>query len=391
MATDAGKYNGSNYRGNGSLREGFSHGLFLEDVSEKIPDRSVVFVADELSETEDGFSSEEEWATLYGSGGGRGILGVLDRDSPTPPPCAEAPNTSGESKGGEGPKDSHSLPRTANGKKDAHASEGWWGGEAWGGEPRASGADQMASTYLVICRRGGGLEVHACQGRGKESSTRLVFRASKAVQAPPTLWNELLAPPISTSESDAEASPDDGDPALGESEIGDLRRRSDNDEAEGGRGLSVATGVLVANGRRMERGDGSAASNGSTAREVGREKKPPMEGDVSSVAPVPSTEGAKDGVGSGVTAVGYEGEDDEVMSLAVSDVLVHPVGAVDGPAALRRLVLVLHLENGDLLVYQARMTSCDQKGFCGREQVGGSRARFCEMDIRKQQRGGMPF
>lgn len=360
----------------------------------------MAIVADDLSETEDGFSSEEEWATLYGSGGGRGILGVLGlqhHDSPTPSSCAEAPNISGELKGGEGPEDSHSLPRAANGKRDARASEGWWGGDAWGGEPRASGADQTVSTYLVICRRGGGLEVHVCQGRGKESSTRLVFRASKAVLAPPTLWNELLAPPISMLESAAEAPPDDEEPASGEGEIGGLRRRSDkskggdNDEAEGGRGLSVATGVFVANGRRMERGDGSAASNGSTARGGGREKMTSMEGDASTGAPVPGTEGAKDGVGSGVTAVGYEEEDDGVMSLAVSDVLVHPVGTVDGPAALRRLVLVLHLDNGDLLLYQARMTSCEQEGFCGREQVGGLGGRFCEMDVREQQCGDIPF
>lgn len=355
-------------------------------------------MADGLSETEDGFSSEEEWATLYGTGGGRGILGVLGsqhHDSPTRSSCAEAPNISGQLEGGEGAKDSHSLPQAAvaaNGKRAAHASEGWWGGQAWGGELRASGTDQTASTYLVICRRGGGLEVHACQGRGKESSTRIVFRSSKAVLAPPTLWNELLAPPVSSLsslESDAEASPDDGDPASGEGEIGDLRRRSDqstgddNDEAEGGRGLSVATGVLVANGRRVERGDGAGVSNGSfspsAARGGGREKTPPsdpMEGDASTVAPVPSAEGAKGGDGSGVTPVGYEGEDDGAMSLAVSDVLVHPVGAVDGPAALRRLVLVLHLDNGDLLVYQARMTSCEREGFCGREQVGGLRGGF---------------
>ena len=59
---------------------------------------------------------------------------------------------------------------------------------------------------------------------------------------------------------------------------------------------------------------------------------------------------------------------------SVSDVIVHPVGAVDGPAMLRRLVLAMHLDDGNLLVYEARLSPSPSGG---REQVS-----FCFLFIR---------
>lgn len=41
----------------------------------------------------------------------------------------------------------------------------------------------------------------------------------------------------------------------------------------------------------------------------------------------------------------------------VTDVIIQPVSVVEGPASLRRLVLAMYLDNGDLLVYEARMSS----------------------------------
>lgn len=66
--------------------------------------------------------------------------------------------------------------------------KGWWGGAAWA--PAAA----AASAYLVICRRGGTLEVFSCIGRGTDARARKVFRAEGAALAPATLWNEMVSP-----------------------------------------------------------------------------------------------------------------------------------------------------------------------------------------------------
>lgn len=74
--------------------------------------------------------------------------------------------------------------------------------------------------------------------------------------------------------------------------------------------------------------------------------------------------------GAAAGGAGAGAGEDEVSCPAVVDVILHPVGAIDGPATLRRLVLVLLLDDGDLLVYEARMSTV-AAGDAGREQVSG--------------------
>lgn len=82
--------------------------------------------------------------------------------------------------------------------------------------------------------------------------------------------------------------------------------------------------------------------------------------------------GEGQGVTSAVAAAGATVTVDDVSCPSVVDVIVHPVGAVDGPAALRRLVLAMHLDNGDLLVYEARMSMV-----CGSGEDGSEREQVC--------------
>eukprot|EP00904_Undaria_pinnatifida_P008680 jgi/Undpi1/4942/HiC_scaffold_19.g08294.m1 len=118
-----------------------------------------------------GYASEdEEWATLYGAASGRSILDPCPGHLWRPP--METPTGGGEA-------DSNTADLNAAESSAAELSA-------------ASGGDALTS-YLVVCRRGGLLEVLTCEGRGKEAMTRPVFRTSGAALARSTLWNELLS------------------------------------------------------------------------------------------------------------------------------------------------------------------------------------------------------
>ncbi|CAN0299002.1 unnamed protein product, partial [Ectocarpus sp. 12 AP-2014] len=298
-------------------------------------------------------------------------------------------------------------------EEDLPAQKGWWGGSAWGeaggsgSEPAAPGDEgeeagssngearvEHVSAYMVVCRRGGTVEVFSCEGEGaEETRARPVFRATGAALAPPTLWNELLLPPAVAA---AAAASDDDDEEEGSSLANGGGRGSDGDgspmnddveEEEAGGGLAVATGIILANGRRGAAGRGGGKKVDGEANGDGAAAPPsdPMEVDDGATAPdsaaaAASASGeaplAPDGTvekagadaGGAETAAAQE-EEDGVVCPAVTDVIVHPIGAVGGPPELRRLVLAIHLDNGSLLVYEARMVVSPLAAFGGREQV----------------------
>lgn len=407
-------------------RQHGNSGLFLEDAADEIDyDGADIERANDSGNA----SEDEEWATLYGTGGGTGIL------DPCPAPV---PRRAWENPG------EPSLDNCANGRSGGAAGDcvgaetqmlrgarghkkGWWGGASWGSAASAGGgsdAGASSSAYLVVCRRGGSLEVLACEGRGRESRTRPVFRASGVALSPSTLWNELLSPATTSSSGlgdEGGAGVSRGGTGVQE---GDKPSRhgglEEEDEEGGGRGLVIATGVVV-NGRRSGKGvagatdgaeedegehdidgktnadanagtsgknnDGHHQAGGAASRPNGSavtvagEGKP---GSSSGSTEADGTGGAAatgknaaagasgaEAVGSGVkVGAGRKGGGggEGVSCPSVADVIVHPVGAVDGPEVLRCLVLVMHLDNGDLLVYQARMSNAGRGGL-GREQV----------------------
>eukprot|EP00752_Nemacystus_decipiens_P015088 g13442.t1 len=411
-------------------------------------------------DTDSGYDSEaEEWATLYAAEPGRGILNpcasqdrssALSPSSSPPLPALAAPSLPRDAAAnGGGPADrghqSGDGVGSAGGGGDGRAprrseeggtqrqrrrglEKGWWGGCAWGGtgsKPTSAvgdGAQQereeegenevedSTSAYLVVCRKGGSVEVFSCEGRGAEGTrARLVFRAAGAALAPCTLWNELLVPPVAagavlaTLSEDGDEEDVEGSESIANGGGGGGGKVGAEGEGEDGGpvGLAVATGVLVANGRRGSaagRGAGGAgvgvgaggegrANGDSVGGAAGAEVGPtppvsasasdPMEvdgvaqGAAAAAAAAEGTEGVGDkGAVAGGVAVGRESEDDGVVCPAVVDVIVHPVGAVDGPADLRRLVLAMYLDNGSLLVYEARMSiSSSSSSPLRREQV----------------------
>ncbi|CAM9706988.1 unnamed protein product, partial [Ectocarpus sp. 8 AP-2014] len=294
------------------------------------------------------------------------------------------------------------------------AQKGWWGGSAWGeaggsgSEPAAPGDDgeeagssngearvEHVSAYVVVCRRGGTVEVFSCEGEGaEETRARPVFRATGAALAPPTLWNELLLPPAVAA---AAAASDGDDEEEGSSLANGGGRGSDGDrspmnddveEEEAAGGLAVATGIILANGRRgaAGRGGGKKVDGEANGAGTAAPSSDPMEVDDGASAPdsaavaasasgeVPSApdetvEKAGADAGGAEAAAAAAEEEDGVVCPAVTDVIVHPVGAVGGPPELRRLVLAMHLDNGSLLVYEARMVVSPSAAFGGREQV----------------------
>lgn len=460
-------------------------------------------------------SDDEEWATLYGRGGGRGILNPLPDQRPPPPMATrEASHADGLAGGVDDGGDSGGSRRTrpdgtladsvaaeeavagatAASLRTLQEKKGWWGGSAWGGldiQDRGTGngdidgdvgsskdADtdtdgdlstvERTSAYIVLCRRGGSLEIFACEGRGTEATTRAVFRTSAAALAPPTLWNELLSPRMTSANNSTAAArtatgnnpssnglhgdavEGDGVMALsagGGGGLSPMDQESDEDEADGervgGEGLSVATGVVVASGRRAAGGGGGSSVPSANAAELdGQDKGKGKDGDRASNSSSPdpmvvdgstraedttgaggtatvgnvngngispanaegatgaaangsspltaaasSTNGsitsngvmeARHKAGPGGTGTGVGEEDDGVSRPVVMDVIVHPVGSVEGPAALRCLVLAMHLDNGDLLVYQARMSTPALREGAGRE------GRLAGLDGREQ-------
>ncbi|CAN0468994.1 unnamed protein product, partial [Ectocarpus sp. 12 AP-2014] len=297
-------------------------------------------------------------------------------------------------------------------EEDLPAQKGWWGGSAWGeaggsgSEPAAPGHEgeeagssngearvEHVSAYMVVCRRGGTVEVFSCEGEGaEETRARPVFRATGAALAPPTLWNELLLPPAVAA---AAAASDDDDEEEGSSLANGGGRGSDGDgspmnddveEEEAGGGLAVATGIILANGRRgaAGRGSGKKVDGEANGERGAAPPSDPMEVDDGATAPDSAAAAAsasgeapsapdgtveKAGADAGGAETAAAEEEDGVVCPAVTDVIVHPVGAVGGPPELRRLVLAMHLDNGSLLVYEARMVVSPLAAFGGREQV----------------------
>ncbi|CAN0405298.1 unnamed protein product, partial [Pylaiella littoralis] len=152
--------------------------------------------------------------------------------------------------------------------------------------------------------------------------------------APATLWNELLVPPVVKAPPPLRPS--------SHSPVDPMEVDAAPPEAGGGGGASVGSSNPAA-----ENGDDSGA------RESGGGSKAEM-------------------VAGEATAAAVEEEDgDGVVCPEVTDVIVHPVGSVDGPPELRRLVLAMHLDNGSLLVYEAKMTISSSSSSLarGREQV----------------------
>eukprot|EP00903_Cladosiphon_okamuranus_P018754 g17257.t1 len=368
-------------------------------------------------------SDAEEWATLYGAEPGRGILNPCSIQSPNgggggPVNHRRQSGDGAVSDGfdaaaapdGLGEAETQQDKQRGRGGRGQGLEKGWWGGAAWGGTgSKAASAEAVdddgeevedtTSAYLVVCRKGGALEVFSCEGQGAEGTrARPVFRASGAALAPSTLWNELLLPPVAaesaaaTSSEEGEEEEEDGDGdgseslANGGGAGGGRSPVVDGDGEDGGVGaLAVATGVVVANGRRgsgaARRGtvgavaEGEGRANGSSAGAAGAgagvvegptpvSRSDPMEVDGASpdatAAAAAAAAGGEEGDDKGAVAVldggNKESEEDGVACPAVEDVIVHPVGAVDGPAELRRLVLALYLDNGSLLVYEARMS-----------------------------------
>lgn len=413
-------------------RQHGNSGLFLEDAADEIDyDGADIERANDSGNA----SGDEEWATLYGTGGRTGILN----------PCPAPVRHRAWEKGAEPSPDSGANGRSGGAAEDGLGAEtqilqgarshkkGWWGGASWGAAGSAGGgsdAGASSSAYLVVCRRGGSLEVLACEGRGRESRTRPVFRASGVALSPSTLWNELLSPTTTCSSGLG----DEGGAGVprggtGVQEGGKPGRHAgleeeEEDEEGGGRGLAIATGVVV-NGRRSGKGAagagateggrggegehdidgktnvdatadasgknndghhqaGGAASrpNGGAVTVAGEGKPGPSSGSTeadgtggaaaavkNAAAGASGAEAVGSRAGAGAVRKGEGGGGGEGVSCpSIADVIVHPVGAVDGPEALRCLVLVMHLDNGDLLVYQARMSNAGRGGL-GREQV----------------------